>query len=1178
MKLQKRILSLLLILCMAIPMCLITVSADEAAKVEPASYDLFCDAFKDLTYDTSGRSKFNKATELVNSLYANGTLKAIPYAFSSASSAFITYSGAKNNTTFVFDGFMQQKVKTGDWVALKFKSPGAGVYSISFRYYFQNQNNSGMVNAYLLSGNVAADKVGALLTENNFIGFADIQTNNTQLQEHTARVSTGTELAANTEYILVLRFGEDLHKPDDDRIDFMLTGLEFGVGKEGGFSPLRTEVVFERPVISAQFYRALNGVNPANGHDMLYLMFKGGDMLVYDVDTDEIVDREDIVMTQMKGSVITPDGHIWICGSGNNIIEYDPSNATMETVDIVRHRFDYALVNEVRHESAGLVYGGDGLLYFGYYGWILSLNPVTGEFKNVSGTQITSDPNLASDAQFPCAGGIVYHEGYLYFGIYGDLNKDQKHTGQLVKFDLATGKPVQFIDVLDSFRGKKYQANYGFGNLCMKDGILYGNFGGRPDRPVLVDITGDEMVRLDSVPGLETDLISAFTAELNGKYYLTAFVDREATAKCLYEYDPATKTFTRMGDIYAPSTLSLANQGIVTIEGNEKLPGKSIMTAQNNSATGEVDLYFYNMETRETVIREGVTKGYGTGVSLTGFEMDPTGRYLYTGGYGCNKIGVVDLQTGDVWNYNTVGHQIDSIVWYDDILWTGNYFDGIINRFDPVHNDSTGICYTLDAVFRNRRMLNGVAGDGKVFFAGAPDNGRSGGVLAWYDIARDLTYIATGPNPENVYYAQTTASFVVWHNAVSHEIETFDLDGDSFYDADIIIDDKGDDDHNNDDVVQHVYGVFKDRVISTMCYVDGYIYGGTTKDNGNNVYYDEGNAQIFVYDVNNMKLLGEYDLTKAIADIEDAENGTVMRIELVTNDPYEKGKFWGVVCDTLFSFTFDHETLTFSVKEELSFGKNMKYNSIGNSKTGISAVFEGEYLYVAFENAGTYMINTSDPSDYNQISSTAAERIERAPDGNLYFITGEDGIDMDIKMWRLAEYSQPLVIKSVQAVIDALPETVTMEQEEQVMTAYKMYLNMIETSKTQINADKLLAAVAALEVGQAAKADQLIEAIGTVTLDSLYAIQTARRYYESIPEAAQAKVTKLSVLEAAEEIYLELKAASEKPVTDSEPDPTPAPAPKNNTMTIVIIAVAAVVLIAAAVAVVLVLKKKKKTE
>lgn len=1167
----KRYLIMMLVLCLVLPMCLVTIHADAA---EPVSYKLFCDEMKSLDgYATRGNVALKKHQATLDALYASKALNVVPYAYNGSATPYINYSGAETGDQFLFDGLKIQQGKIGDWVALKFRSPGEGYFSVSFSFFFLNQNNSAQFSAYLLPGNTAAASITGLLTEDNLLGYPNIATDSAKLQEHSLSITTGAELNAGKEYLLVLKADKDLHNPDTGRIDFMLTGLSFGEGYkpgEGAFNPLLSEIAFDNPVTVAEFYRAVNGVHPSTGHDLMYLMFKGGDMLVYDIDTQEIIDKEYIHQTQTKGDTFDKNGNLWICGSGNNIIKYDPVEGK-----ITRYLFDYSMVNNIKKECAGIVYGDDGMLYFGYYGWLFQLNPDTGKFVQLGGKQLITTPGKECDGQFTGNGGLIYKDGYLYFAIYGDLNGDQIYSGQVIKYDIANQKVAQYIDVIDSMRTDKFISNYGFVYLNYIDGILYGTYSGRPEHRAYIDISGDTMVRLDSIPTLDADLLGAFSGEVNGKYYMCGYVDNQENSKCVYEYDVATKTFRQLTDIFHLANLNGKGQSIATIEGNDKLPGYSLVTARNNSATGEVDIILYNTQTMETVIYESVTQGYGVGVSLTGFEADPTGRYLYTGGYGNNKIAICDTLTGEVKVYTTHSHQIDDIYWYDGYLWIGNYNVGTISKFDPETGDVKPLLETYGAVWRNRRMVNGTGGDGRVYFAGTPDNGRSGGILAWYDIERDLTYIASGPNPENVHYAKTTASFVVWRNAATHEVETFDIDGDGFYNADITLDDKGTEDVNDDDVVQHVYGVFSNRVICCLNYVDGLLYGATTKTNGNNVYYAEGNAELFVYDPYKMQLVATCDLADHIDGLENTEDNTIQWIDALAPDPYETGKFWGTVCDTLFSMTYDVEAKTFSIKEELSFGKNREWQRNGNDKLGKSILFDGDYMFVSFQHEGTYMIKTSDTSVRYQVSATPAEQMVRLPDGNIYHIGGRDGLQFQIKVWNTAPYTQPLIGKSVQEVIDSLPEVVTIENEQLFMDAYNMYMDLIDETKANVNADKLLTAIGLLEIDQVAKADALIDAIGTVTLESLPAIQAARWYYDSLPEAAQAKVTKLSVLEAAEEAYLELKEASEVPA--AKPSEPTAPENAQGGSTILYIAIGAVVLIAA-VAVVVVLKKKKSEE
>lgn len=1160
MNIKRRVLALVVMLCMLIPLCLVQVSAD---KTEPVAYDFFCDELKDLTYDAKGGASFNKYKNDLNSLYANGTVNAVPYAVSSKSAPFIQY-GAESGGQFEYDGFRQQKVTVGDWVAIKFRSPGEGFFSVSVKHYFLNQNNAAALTAYLLPGSTAESTIGALLTEDNVLGLADIVETTTLKSENTLRLTTGAELEAGKEYLLVLQASKDHHNADDARLDFMLMGLEFGEGYEpgeGAFNPIRGEVMVTDPVKIAQYYRAHSGVNPADGHDMLYLMIKGGDLMVYDLDTREIVDTKTDIHRQQKGSCIDPEGNLWICGSGNLIYKYDPTTKVG-----TKYTWNYNLVDGNKVESYGIVYGDDGYLYFGYYGWLLRMDPKTGDTIRIS-ERLTLD-DKPSDAQFTGHGGIVYKDGFLYLAIHGDMNTDQILTSAIIKYDIANRKIVQSIDIADATNGEKYQHHYGVAFMNYMDGILYGSFSGRSDQQVYIDITGDQMVRLDSVEGLNTELVGAFTQLLNGKYYMTGYVDEKESTKCLYEYDPATKTFARITDVFFAATLTTRN-AVVTID-NDLLPGLSIVSAYNNTATGMVDLYFYNIESCETVIWDGISKGYGTGVNLNALMTDDTGRYLYTGGYGSNMLGIYDTQTGKTEMYPTHDHQVDSLMWYDGYLWVGNYDCGTITRYDTEYNEATPLFEMMSSVFQQVRMLNPTAGENKIFFAGEPASNRYGGVLAWYDIEKELTYIAAGPNPEDVYYAKTTASFVVWRNAVTHQIETFDEDGDSIYDFNLV--------DENGKEVQRFYGVVPYRILASMNYVDGYIIGSTTKENGKTAYAKEGNAELFVYDVNAMKILATYDITETIQGLLDPKDGDLGLIDTVAPDPYEKGKYWGVVVDTLFSFTFDFETLTFNVKEEMSWAKGIEHKPHG-TKQGTDILFDGDYMYVSTQHMGTYMVSTADPSVNYQLSGTGTAEMVQLPDGNIYYLSMRDGVNSNIKVFRCAEVTQPLVLRSVQAVIEALPETMTAENEAQFMVAYKMYMDLIDSTREQVtNKEKLLTAVGAFAQDQAAQADARIDAIGEVTLQSEAAILAARRYYESISQEAKALVTKLNILEDAELALNELKLAD---MEQKQKPPVGHPDPgndKGSNLWLFIGIGAAVVVIVAAVVAVIVLRKKKPTE
>lgn len=977
-------------------------------------------------------------------------------------------------------------------------------------------------------------------------------------------------MKANADYILVLAVKEDKHEPDENRVDMMFTGLSFGNGLDSGsaaFDPILGEVAVLDPILVADFYRAAVGINPTTGNDLMYLLFKGNTMLVYDIDAQQMIDQERLYGSTPFSTYIDEDQNLWISGSGSaNFQKYDS-----RTGEMTMYYGDVKMFGGKKTNAYGLSPDGQGNLYFGYYGWIGKLNMATGEITNVSGTQLSID-GADPDGQFAGYGGMGYQDGYLYIGVNGDLNKDSNVTNVVVKYDIANKKIVDYVDVSNSAD----ESNYGITDLKLMGDLLIGTFNNR-QKPIYIDISGEKMERIDAIEGNPSCFIGGFSDPINGKIYVAGYVDDVEATKCIYEYDPQTRTARRLSAMPYITAIN-ATGGLCTIEG---VTGQVVVTPYNNPATGMIDLIFYNPANEELKIIDGISEGYGTSADLRDVTVDPTGRYLVTGAYGTNRLAIYDLQNPDEPPRIIIGHshQTDSLHFYGGYLWVGNYNLGSVTRVDIETGDVTPLFNLMESVFQQKRMFALTAGDNKIFCGTVPDTARFGDVLVWYDIDTDLTYVAAGPNPDQVYYARTTASFVVWRNVVTDEIEDFDEDGDGKYDFNIILDDKGDEDPSNDVKEQRFNGVIPNQCINDIVYKDGYIIGTTTKSNGMNVgsTYFEGNAQLFIYDVAAMKLVATYDISKDISGLIDPETECIPWLDGIEEDPYEPGKFWGTVNDTLYSFTVDFDTMTFSVKEELSLGKGNKYRHASSTWHARSIVFEGDYLYMTTHSYGTFMVDTSNPANYTQVSVTSTSRMVLGGDGNLYYFSNTDLQAKDsIAVFKIAELAKTPVAQSVQKLIDALPEATTMEHEMQVLTAYWMYSDLPEDVKALVDTTKLDAAISALADGLAAKADQLIDAIGEVTLQSEKAIRAARDYYDGLPDGAKAKVTKLSVLEAAEEKIAELKAAN--PTFKPDPEPAPAPAPKNNTVLIVVIAAAAVLVAAGVVVFVVLRKKKSKTE
>ena len=109
--------------------------------------------------------------------------------------------------------------------------------------------------------------------------------------------------------------------------------------------------------------------------------------------------------------------------------------------------------------------------------------------------------------------------------------------------------------------------------------------------------------------------------------------------------------------------------------------------------------------------------------------------------------------------------------------------------------------------------------------------------------------------------------------------------------------------------------------------------------------------------------------------------------------------------------------------------------------------------------------------------------------------------------------------------IDAIGE-VTLASEEAIVAARAAYEALTEAQKAEVKSyDKLTAAEARLTDLKAAKAvDDMIDAIGEVTLESEEAIAAARAAYEALTEAQKAEVKSYDKLTAAEAAYARLLA------------------------------------------------------
>ena len=125
---------------------------------------------------------------------------------------------------------------------------------------------------------------------------------------------------------------------------------------------------------------------------------------------------------------------------------------------------------------------------------------------------------------------------------------------------------------------------------------------------------------------------------------------------------------------------------------------------------------------------------------------------------------------------------------------------------------------------------------------------------------------------------------------------------------------------------------------------------------------------------------------------------------------------------------------------------------------------------------------------------------------------------------------------AVEKLIDAIG-TVTLDSEEAIKAARGAYDALTDAQKEQVgNYQTLLDAEAKLADLQAADAvEKLIDAIGTVTLDSEETIKAARDGYDALTDAQKAQVGNYQTLLDAEAKLAQLKKDAEKPSQPEQP-------------------------------------------
>ena len=1024
---------------------------------------------------------------------------------------------SQKTSDVVFDsvgGSFRGRAQIGDWIAFTIKSPGKGEVELTLKHHATAYGASKM-NVYLLPLDTIS--VEYALKDEYLLGTVNLydpeQTLESPAPANLKETSLGkVTLGDEGGYVLAFKAVEKDENCKYSHLYFsqlIAKGTTTNVEYVEPELPVIPDDVLEQAIGEVAAKNAIGSytvrvmaTDVVNGHDYVYLAMMGGMFFVYDLDAGELVDYEENFQSTPRCIYIDKDGIVWVGGANGWLNRYDPISKTGEK--IVINNLTDLFPNITSFNCWGLTGDGEGNLYFATYNtsYLAKFDSKTGEFTRISA-------HLSADAQYAGTGGVILKNGYAYLTSDGDKNSDGLKTHELIKFDLQKQEIVDRLDLYENLGSQNYLTYM----YLVGGDVILGSTSAVLDKNVAVDISGAKM-KLIEVPGL-TGIKDGVSEEIDGKCYFLDFKYQ------LQAYDVATRTVSS-ADLGAAVPVKAVAGGIVTIEGDDRLPGKSIVTFQ--SAANELNLILYNIQTKETVTINNITDYVGTGNQLRTVTLSPDGKTIYVGAYGINQISVYDVESGKVIKqFATEGHQAEGLIWYEGLLYGGHYgTNGTgISAIDVVKGESE-LLVTLDnSVFIQHRMHANAAGDGKVFYGTAPIMNVLGGVLCWYDIEEDRVYVVAGPNKEDVYYTEAgNVSGTGWYSAVTGQLADFDDDNDGKDDAYI-------------GEAQRFTGLIKEQSINCIIYKDGYIYGSTTRAGGSGAINDKvGNACLFVYDVENMELVGTCDMAEAISGLA----GPVEFVDAIAMDPDVEGKFWGVVSDTLFSYTVDLETGKFTVKEELSYGK-AAYNNGKNDWQSRDIIFDGDFMYLVFGSRGVYMVNRQDPSVNYRISKEIPKRMVLAADYKLYYTCNIN----DLMVLDITENTQEVLdsyrIPKVQEMIDALDDAadITLEDEAAVLAARAEYNRLTDAGKAQINADKLIAAEAVIAPLRAA-ADKAaaeavinqIAAIGTVTLKSEDTIKAARFAYDVLTTAQKSLVTNLDVLEKAE---ASLAALKENPKT-----------------------------------------------
>ena len=799
-------------------------------------------------------------------------------------------------------------------------------------------------------------------------------------------------------------------------------------------------------------------ITEVNGHDYMTLTLFGATMMIYDLDEWRLVDEVYTGIETPYGVVVDQDGKIWVTGDNKTLYCYDPYTQTG--------------FNTERILQGGQAYvsccGDDGYLYFStmsdYGAYIYRFNPRTQEYT-VYNTQYWSK----------FCGDMIQKGDYIYTVASGE----QRH--EIWKLDKMTGKLISSIDITKAMKTTRYVYGVNF----LDDNYLMVN---TPAQMTIVDVRTMELLPQEKI-GVGEYAIREVSGEIDGKRYFVTINEG------LCYYDIATQTFGAVGGDLKNAKTGIRGKdyNLATID-DSRLPGTSIITYGGMTADG-LNLYAYNPQSKAFVTLIGLVEtSFAYGQNIREIDLGKAGSGdIYFGANYDAPVQVYNTTNRELMQEFATNGQADAFHWYKDQLYIGNYNGAILTRMEG--NQPIALFRLNNDAFYQARIHSISSGDDKVFVGTVPHVYQNGGLLAWYDLNTELTYVVTGPNPEDVYYAKSSKVTVTneWYSAVTNELVDMTKEWDK--------------DENGDGVCQYFKGPIPLQSITKVIYRDGLLFGLAAPMGGTSSVTPVGeSAKMFVYDVANMKMIKVVDIGAYISDLPKP----LASIAALDIDPDISNKFWGVVAETLFSMTYDRDTGKVTIKEELSFDKhNLR---IGNGWFANDILFQGDDMYVMFYKiGGLCRVNRNNPKEYEQLLynfeslSQIPESMVIAEDGDLYYTTASPNLyvlNLDITEEERA------IAKNVQDLIDIISDTVTMEDRPAIEAARAAWDAMAPANQPLVNNYRKL------EDAEIELLRLRIAALGEITIEDEAELVAIRKAYSALSLEQRMTIDFLSVSKA----------------------------------------------------------------